>query len=208
MMQYFESQIDNIMKNMMQFRLDDDAAFIRIFNDQSLPEKLTPSNRREYSLRDQFLKPNCASSLNNEQSDVAMDADLDGKINLNDFLLTWKNFNAANHKDPIQSNDSSGSDFVESHVNGPLPHNTIKPNTIMKRISTITDSAGNSETIIQYQYNDKIHKIVTKRNKDNEKTKVEHFENVNEGNTWLDSKFGGTLLGESLWDHFSNPHQK
>ncbi|KAK0083845.1 hypothetical protein PV326_006493 [Microctonus aethiopoides] len=209
MIQYFESRIDNMMKNMMQIRLDDDAAFIRIFNDQSLPDMLTPSNRREYSLRDQFLKPNCTSSSNNEQSDMTTDTHLDGKINVNDVLLAWKNFNDVDDKQSIQSNnDSNGSDSFELHVNAPFPHMTIKPNIIMRRISTITDSAGNSKTIIKYQYDDKIHEIVTKRNKDNVETKVEHFANVNEGDTWLGLKFGETLLGDSLWDRFSNPPQK
>lgn len=159
MIKYFESQMDEHIKN-----------FIHGFNNESVDIYTNvfpslPSQQKE-NLRDQMLKPN-------DQMGIKLDTDLDGRITADNFSNVWDE-----HSKP------------KSEVSRPyIFGRSVRKEYIRESDGTITqkqivrDNEGNEEITVSHQIGDKIHTIVTKRDKNGVETKMEDFSELPEYDT-------------------------
>ncbi|CAL7943872.1 unnamed protein product [Xylocopa violacea] len=155
MTRYFESQMESMITNFFYgFKnegFDGSAGF------SALPFK---SPHRE-NLRDEVLKPN-------GQAELKLDSDLDGNVTIDNFSNIWNE--TEKPKLELARPSIIGRSMRTEYVR--KPDGTIEQKKIIK------DSEGNEEITVKHQIGDKIHTIITKRDKNGEETKIEDFINT------------------------------
>ncbi|CAK9801628.1 hypothetical protein ANTQUA_LOCUS2934 [Anthophora quadrimaculata] len=155
MTRYFEFQVDNILKH-----------FLFGFNnpgDGGGMDMLPFASSEKKQLRDSMLKQN-------DEMPSKLDTDLDGKITVDNFSNIWDEHNQPKLKwsQPFIVGKSVKKEYVRR------PDGTIEQKQITR------DSEGNEEIIITQQLGDKVHTIITKKDKDGVETTTENFCNTNE----------------------------
>ncbi|OAD56293.1 hypothetical protein WN48_03612 [Eufriesea mexicana] len=154
--QFFESEIENMMKNFIYgFSNAGIDANTNIFS-------FAPSERQ--SLRDKMLKSN------SDQMGSELDTDLDGKVTADNFSNIWDECKKPEVKlsQPYIIGKSVRKEFVR------------KADGTVEQKQVIKDYDGNEETIISHQVGDKIHTVVTKKDKNGVETKIEEFSDISE----------------------------
>ncbi|XP_034952117.1 HCLS1-associated protein X-1 [Chelonus insularis] len=174
MTQYFESQMDSMMKDFFNFGFNQGPGMIP-FDDQNLPQLMPPPERQHKSLREEFLKPGYDYSSSNPEEKV--DIDLDGKISAQDFSKIWKDPNSSeNMQLDVPQNKFNFHSFGQSIVS----QTVRRPDGSIEEKKTVTDSQGNAETTVRRKIGDKIYTVITKRDKDGVERKTEEFQNIDE----------------------------
>ncbi|XP_076247128.1 uncharacterized protein LOC143187064 [Calliopsis andreniformis] len=191
---YFESQMDNILKTFM-FGFND-----RGFDSSVNVFPFAPPQKE--SLRDRMLK---SGDSNFNQPEQKRDTDLDGKITANNFSNIW---DKCSEPQPIIGKSIIGKSIIKEFIR--RHDGTIEQKQIFR------DSEGNEEVSISQQIGDKIHTVITKKDKNGVETKTEKFINMDEseliGNKWLPSnknnKNSNTDLNYFPWEKFFKPDPK
>lgn len=188
---FFTSQMDDVLKNFMfEFGNEDQDIYMNKFPFTS-PQK--------ENLHDKMLKP----SANLDQPKPKLDMNLDVKINSDNFSEIWDQYNES----------KSPEVFVpDQHVNKKSMYKMYvrKFNGTIERKKVFRDSEGNEETILSQQIGDKIHTIITKRDKHGVETKTENFDNIDESELirkeWLPSSSNSSFYYSRLnyfpWEKF------
>ncbi|KOC63380.1 hypothetical protein WH47_04098 [Habropoda laboriosa] len=155
MTRYFEFQIDNIIcKNIVYIYLGDDATM----------NMLPFSSPQKEQLRDQMLKQD------NDEISPKLDIVLDGKVTADNFSDVWDEYNHSKV-------ESSKPFIITKSMKREYIH---RPDGIIQQKQVIRDSEGNEETIVSKQVGDKMHTIITKRDKSGVETTTENFCDINE----------------------------
>ncbi|XP_003403337.1 uncharacterized protein LOC100642392 [Bombus terrestris] len=188
---YFESQIENIMMNFIYgFNNEGNDANTNVFS-------FIPSQRK--SLRDNMLKPN------NDQMELKLDTDLDGKLTIDNFSNVWGESDKPQLKLPRPS--IIGRSIRKEYVR--------KPDGTIEQKQVIKDHEGNEETIISHQIGDKIHTIITKIDKNGVETKIEDISDISNCDLLEKRKlpnetdgFSNILFNSFFWEKLFKPNPK
>ncbi|XP_031830794.1 uncharacterized protein LOC116426246 isoform X2 [Nomia melanderi] len=174
---YFESQMDNILK---QF-------FFGFHNEeQNIFTNAVPfTSPQEENLRDQMLKPN---TENFSQVEPKLDLDLDGKITPDNFSNVWDKYDPNKYKSEVMLPYQT---IIGKSIRKELIH---KPDGTIEKKEIIKDSEGNEETTISRQIADNLHTITIKKDKNGVETRTENVVTIDrnelKGNKWLLSNEG------------------
>ncbi|XP_076752838.1 uncharacterized protein LOC143424573 [Xylocopa sonorina] len=190
---YFESQMESMITNF--FYGFKNEGFDGIIDFNALPFE----SPQKDNLRDEVLK-------SNGQMGLKLDSDLDGKVTKDNFSNIWNETDKP--KLELSRPSIIGRSMRKEYVR--------KPDGTIEQKQIIRDSEGNEEITVKHQIGDKIHTIVTKRDKNGVETKIEDFVNTDE------CKCNGMeqpLLNEKIdfpkidlnffpWDKFFKPDPK
>ncbi|XP_051170031.1 uncharacterized protein LOC127287247 isoform X2 [Leptopilina boulardi] len=181
-MSHFESQINNIMKSFFGGFPGQAGGIFGQFEDNSssvfaLPEPPRHSNRTGNNLRDQILQREFEST-DNFQNQAKADQDLDGKINKESLLKFWQDPTSQQ----IESINEPQKKSCVGCFSGSLSSTRIikRSDGTIEKHQTFKDNDGNEQTIVRRQIGDKVHELITNRNKAGNETTTENFININE----------------------------
>ncbi|XP_043270868.1 HCLS1-associated protein X-1 [Venturia canescens] len=175
MTRYFESQMDNMLKNFFHGFGQGFGNAIENFEDNgSLPALPAPQPK---SLRESFLKPGYEYPQSKESGAPKLDHDLDGQLSAADLTKVWKEPDSV---EPRQSQMPHSQFSFRSFGKSMSTQMIRQPDGTIEQRQTITDSDGNTETIITRQFGDKTHTIKTRRDKNGVETKTEDLINLDE----------------------------
>ncbi|XP_036146318.1 uncharacterized protein LOC105834259 isoform X2 [Monomorium pharaonis] len=161
---YFESQIDNILKNFLKFNstfLDDKAITALPF---TAPEK-------DDNLRDNVLKPD-TFAIADMPFENKVDTDLDGRISAREFSKMWNKRDVEVAKPSVASSFSIGRSIRKKIIH--------RPDGTIEKKQIIRDSEGNEETIISKEADGKTYVVTVKKDRNGIETKTENLMNMDE----------------------------
>ncbi|XP_076663240.1 uncharacterized protein LOC143366228 [Andrena cerasifolii] len=192
---YFESQIDDILKNFaFGFNNDGHNTFANVPPFPSLQDE---------NLRDKMLKSN------NGETKAKVDTDLDGKVTADNFSNVWDEYSKPKSSEVfVPQPRMIGKSIRKEYVR--RSDGTIEQKQVFR------DSEGNEKVTVSQQIGDKIHTVTTNRDKNGLETKTEEFVNIDEseikGNTWLPSNNNSSSYNSHLnyfpWEKFFKPDPK
>ncbi|XP_020278514.1 HCLS1-associated protein X-1 [Pseudomyrmex gracilis] len=204
MAKYFESQMDNMLKN---FGFGHNS-FFRMLpgieeDIKALPfAEHEPERNIDIDLREKMLKskPEIFGEQNHEQK---IDTDVDGKITTEEFSKLWNKGSLETVKPSAPHSFSFGRSVRKEIVRN--PDGTIEEKQVIR------DSKGNEETIISRVIGDKRYVVTTKKDKNGFETKSEDLFNIDENELkeftqkWKpksDTDTNQPILSRFPWDKF------
>ncbi|KAL6444382.1 hypothetical protein ACFW04_001920 [Cataglyphis niger] len=204
MTRYFESQMDNMLKN---FFFGFNNGF---FGDETIKGLPFAAPEKNDNLRDKMLKSYFDAPVADISPEQKTDTDLDGKITAEEFSRMWNKGNVETVKP-----------FVRSFSTGRSVRKEIirKSDGTIEQKQIIRDSEGNEETIISREIGDKKYVVTTKKDKNGVETKSEDLFNMDEGELkdftrkWTPSindniDGHGPILNRFPWEKFFGPNPK
>ncbi|XP_057336149.1 uncharacterized protein LOC130674744 [Microplitis mediator] len=188
MTRYFETQMQNMMKDFFNFGFNHDSVIGENFGDhhEGLPQLLPPPVQGKKNPRDEVLKPGYdLPSQDPGDLNSKRDQDLDGKITAGDFSRIWQDVEIPDEKQLVVPEDGRSvvprSNFKFNSFGKSVMSQIIRrPDGTVEERKSVTDSEGNCETTIKRKVGDKIYTSVTKRDKNGVESKTENFENIPE----------------------------
>ncbi|XP_046735634.1 HCLS1-associated protein X-1 [Diprion similis] len=215
--QYFERQLDNMLKNFFGF--SQDGIMLPFGNEAEGhfqdPMLIEPPKRE--NLRDEVLKPGYESyESKNFHTPVKekLDVNLDGKITSEELSQAWKDLSSLQRND-ADTNISQQRPFSFHSFGQSISTKIIrKPDGSIEQYRTVRDSEGNEETTVTRQVGDKSHTVIVKKGKNGEKTETEFVNPVNpiEPNPeqtfvgiWDDQRQQQSPLSTFPWHKFFGP---
>ncbi|XP_011685787.1 PREDICTED: uncharacterized protein LOC105448744 [Wasmannia auropunctata] len=203
---YFESQIDNILKNFFGFN----NAF---FDDKAITAvPFAGPDQKDGNLRDRALKSKPdAFVFANESLESKVDTDLDGRVSTEEFSKMWNKGNTEITKPSVQNNFSIGR-FVRKEI-------TRRSDGTIEKKQVIRDSEGNEETIISKEADNKTYVVTIKKDKNGIETKSEDLFNMDESElTEFNQKWKASvkdnidssksIFNRFPWEKFFGPNPK
>ncbi|XP_015108968.1 HCLS1-associated protein X-1 [Diachasma alloeum] len=174
MTRYFESQMDDMMKDFFSFGFSED---------KQIPfegfSQIMPPNHGKGDLREEVLKPGYALPPPRHGVDSPKcDEDLDGKVDPKDFSRVWNN-GVTEPEEQLSTASTSLQPFKFRSFGQSIVSQTIRrPDGSIEEKRTTKDNEGNTETIIKHRMGDKTHTVVIKKDKNGVETQTENFENM------------------------------
>lgn len=171
MTRYFESQMDSIFKNFFDGfgGQRDESPF------EALPAPPESRERTGKTLRERILLREFESPVDHSREYSKADSDLDGKISAEELSKVWKE--PSSHQIVPAEKPRNSFSFNFSKVN---KFQIVNPDGTVEKRQTFKDSNGNERTVITRQMGEKIHEIITTRDKDGSETKTENLINMDE----------------------------
>lgn len=202
---YFESQMDNMLKN---FFFGFNNEFFGDEANKALPF-VTPE--KDGNLRDEMLKSYPDAFITDVPAEQKIDTDIDGKITKEEFSKMWNKGNVEIVK-PIVPYSFSTRRSVRKEI-------IRRSDGTIEQKQIIRDSEGNEEIIESKEIGDKKYVITTKKDKNGVETKSEDLFNIDESELkdfaqkWtppikdnIDSD--NTTLNRFPWEKFFGPNPK
>ncbi|XP_033230894.1 uncharacterized protein LOC117181982 [Belonocnema kinseyi] len=176
MTRYFESQMDNMLKSIFD-GFGQRGGFMVPFDGEPTLEALPPpETKRSASLRDRILNREFESTEFSRNPKV--DSDLDGKISSEELTKVWKD-PSIQEVEPYNPRNSIASRFAGRSTSTQIIRRS--DGTLEKR-QTFRDSDGNEKITVTRQIGDKMHEIITKKDKAGIESKTENLINMDEKN--------------------------
>ncbi|XP_070155977.1 HCLS1-associated protein X-1 [Polyergus mexicanus] len=204
MTRYFESQMDNMLKNFF-------FGFNNGFFGDEIIKELPFAPEKNDNLRDKVLKSYPDASVTDISPKQKIDTDLDGKITAEEFSRMWNKGNVETVKPFVPHSFSTGRSVRKEIIR--RSDGTIEQKQIIR------DSEGNEKTIVSREIGDKKYVITTKKDKNGVETKSEDLFNMDESelkdftrkwtpsiNDNIDSH--DTTLNRFPWEKFFGPNPK
>ncbi|XP_043252127.1 HCLS1-associated protein X-1 isoform X2 [Colletes gigas] len=198
---YFESQINEILKNFM-FEFGSQVPGQNTFID-TFPFE----NSQQENLRDKMLK----SSENVNQLQPKLDTDLDKEVTMDNFSNIWSQYSKEGQPEAM---------FPKQRIFGKSISKRFihRPDGTIEQKQVIRDNEGNEETIISHQKGDKMYTVITKKDKYGVETKTENIVDIDSSESKkiedkllpfrdnsIDFNFG---LNYFPWEKFFKPDPK
>ncbi|XP_071644941.1 uncharacterized protein [Temnothorax longispinosus] len=204
MTMYFESQIDNMLKNFFNFSnipFDDKAIAALPF---AAPEK-------DSNLRDKLLKPEPDKfAITDVPFEQKIDTDLDGRVSAEEFSKMWNKGNMETKKSSVPNNFSIGRSVRKEIIR--------RPDGTVEKKQVIRDTEGNEQTIISKEIGDKTYVVTIKKDKNGIETRSEDLINMDESELkdftqkWKSAKDNvnsqDSILNRFPWEKFFGPNPK
>ncbi|XP_025994561.1 uncharacterized protein LOC105194007 [Solenopsis invicta] len=199
---YFESQMDNIMKNFFRFNstfFDDKAVTALPF---AAPEK--------DNLRDRVLKSKPDTfALTEVPFENKADTDLDGRISTEEFSKMWNKGNIEVTKPSVPHSFSVGKSVRKEIVR--------RSDGSIEKKQVIRDNEGNEETIISKEADGKTYIVTIKKDRNGVETRSEDLLNMDENELkdftqkWkcsVKDNTNSSILNHFPWEKFFGPNPK
>ncbi|KYN22722.1 hypothetical protein ALC57_04501 [Trachymyrmex cornetzi] len=199
MMFYFESQIDNMMKNFFKFNT--------FFDDKAITLPFAAAEKND-NFRDRMLKPEPGTfAIADVPIENKVDTDLDGRPPV-EFSKMWNKGNMEITK-PSISNFSIGRSVRKEIIR--------RPDGTIEKKQVIRDSEGNEETVISKEADNKTYVVTIKKDKNGFETRSEDLFNMDENELkdfnqkWESSVkdiYGHNSTYRFPWEKFFGPNPK
>lgn len=206
MTRYFESQIDNMLKNFFEFNntFFDDRVITTLPFAKSFTEK-------DDNLRDRMLKSEFDTlAIADIPVGNKVDTDLDGRVSVEEFSKIWNKGNMEVTKPSVSSNFSIGRSVRKEIIQ--------RPDGTIEKKQVIRDIEGNEETITSKEAADKAYVVTIRKDKNGIETRSENLFNMDESelkdfNQKWQSSVKNNIDGHSIfnrfpWEKFFGPNPK
>jgi len=201
---YFETQMDNMLKNLLGFN----NTFFEDKTNIALPFAIL---EKDDNLRDRMLKSESdAFVITDIPSQNKVDIDLDGRISTEEFSKIWNEGNMEVIK-PSVPNSFSIKRSVRKEI-------VRRPGGIIEEKQVIGDNEGNEEIIISKKVNDKTHVVTIRKDKNGIETRSEDLLNIDENKLedftkkWKSMKDNidghDSIFNRFPWEKFFGPNPK
>ncbi|EGI64183.1 hypothetical protein G5I_07343 [Acromyrmex echinatior] len=201
MMFYFDSQIDNMLKNFFKFNNT-------FFDDKAITLPFTGPEKND-NLRDRMLKSEPDTfAIADVPIENKVDTDLDGRSPV-EFSKMWNKENMEITK-PSISTFSIGKSVRKEIIR--------RADGTIEKKHVIRDSEGNEETIISKEADNKTYVVTIKKDKNGIETRSEDLFNMDENelkdfNQKWDSSVKDNISGHNStyrfpWEKFFGPNPK
>ncbi|KYN44583.1 hypothetical protein ALC56_01026, partial [Trachymyrmex septentrionalis] len=198
MMFFFESQIDNMLKNFFKFNNT-------FFDDRAITFAAPEKND---NLRDRMLKSEPDTFAIADEIKKKVDTDLDGRSPA-EFSKMWNKGNMEITK-PFISTFSIGKSVRKEIIH--------RADGTIEKKQVIRDNEGNEETVISKEANNKTYVVTIKRDKNGVETRSEDLFNMDENelkdfNQKWESSVKDNIHGHNStyrfpWEKFFGPNPK
>ncbi|XP_011881428.1 PREDICTED: uncharacterized protein LOC105569519 isoform X2 [Vollenhovia emeryi] len=195
---YFESQIDDILKNFFSFSNTP-------FDDKGVAALPFAAPEKNDNLRDRVLKSEPDTfAVADVPFESKIDTDLDGRVSTKEFLTMWNKGNVEVKQPSVPNHFSIGRSVRKEIVR--RPDGTV----VKKRV--IRDSEGNEETIVSKEIGDKTHVVTIRKDKNGIETRSEDLINMDESQlkdfTEKCESVKDSSFNRFPWEKFFGPNPK
>jgi len=200
---YFESQIDDILKNFFRFNNTP-------FDGEGIAALPFATPDEDDSLRDKVLKSKPDTfAITDVPIENKVDTDLDGRVSTEEFLKMWNKGNVE-RKFSVPNNFSIGRCVRKEIVR--------RPDGTIEKKQVIRDNEGNEETITSKEMGDKTYVVTIRKDKNGVETRSENLINMDDSELkdfikkWKPVKDNidghDTTFNRFPWEKFFGPNPK